>query len=94
MLTNAVMIPIDHRIFNDLAHKKYVYTRYSDDIHISCVQKFDDKKMVKYIQDVLKEFGAPWKIKPEKTLFGTNKACSSNWMLGLNLNKDNIITVW
>ena len=92
-LTNILSIPMDHRIFNDLAHKHMVYTRYADDIHISCVQKFDKDKMVKYIESVLKEFGAPWKIKPEKTLFGTNKACSANWLLGLCLNKDNNITV-
>ena len=81
MLSNLCALPIDHKIFNDLAHRKFVYTRYADDIHISCVQKFDKDEMVKYIEDVLKEFGAPWKIKPEKTLFGTNKASSSNWML-------------
>ena len=92
-LTSIICIPMDHKIFNDLAHRRFVYTRYADDIHISCIQKFDKDKMVKYIESVLKEFGAPWKIKPEKTLFGTNKASSSNWILGLNLNKDNNITV-
>jgi len=85
------MIPIDHKIFNDLAHKRFVYTRYADDIHISCVQKFDWREMMKYIESVLKEFGAPWQIKPEKTHYGSRKG--SNWMLGIMLNKDNKMTV-
>lgn len=90
-LTNLIMIPIDHRIFNDLAHKRYVYTRYADDIHISCVQKFDYRKMISYMRGILKEFGAPYIIKDEKTRFGSRKG--SNWMLGVMLNKDNNITV-
>ena len=90
-LTNVICIPIDHKIFNDLAHKRFVYTRYADDIHISCVQKFDEDRMTKYIQGVFKSFGAPWELKPEKTHFG-NKA-GRNFMLGICLNKDNNITV-
>ena len=90
-LTNVISIPIDHRIFNDLAHRHYVYTRYADDIHISCVQSFDPDKMTKYIEKVFREFGAPWKLKPEKTHYGSRKG--RNYMLGLCLNAENKITV-
>ena len=89
-LTNLVAIPIDHMIFNDLAHRRYVYTRYADDLHISCVQSFDADKMTKYIQNVFKEFGAPWVLKPEKTHYGSRKG--HNFMLGLCLNAENNIT--
>jgi RNA-directed DNA polymerase len=92
-LTNAIMIPLDHELFNYFAHKRMVYTRYADDICISCVQRFDPKETVKQMESVLKKYGAPWQIKPEKTQFLTNKASTSNWILGCNLNKDNNITV-
>lgn len=84
-------IPFDHKIFNELAHRRFVYTRYADDIHISSIQRFDPDKMVKYIRKVLREFGAPWMIKDEKTHFGNRKG--HNYLLGVCLNKDNNITV-
>ena len=89
-LTNIISIPIDHKIFNDLAHKRFVYTRYADDLHISCKQKFDPEKMTQYIQKVYKDFGAPWILKPEKTHYGSR--AGKNYMLGVCLNKDNNIT--
>ena len=90
-LSNIVSIPIDHRLFNDLAHKRFVYTRYADDIHISCKQKFDPEKMTAYIRKVFKEFGAPWVLKPEKTHYGSRKG--KNFILGVCLNAENNITV-
>lgn len=86
-----ISIPIDHKMFNELAHKRMVYTRYADDLHISCQQKFDPEKMTKYIQKVYKEFGAPWILKPEKTHYGSRKG--RNYMLGVCLNAENNITV-
>ena len=92
-LTNMIAIPIDHRLFNDLAHKRFVYTRYADDLHISCQQKFDPEKMTKYIKKVFKEFDAPWILKPEKTHYGSRKG--KNFMLGVVLNANNdISTGW
>ena len=93
MLTNLIMIPIDYKLFNELAHKRYVYTRYADDIVISCVQKIDKQKMTEYVENVLREFGAPWVLKPDKTFLINNKACTPCWILGVMLNKDNNITV-
>lgn len=91
MLTNIIMIPIDHEIFNELAKHRYVYTRYADDMLISCIQSFNKDKMVKYIRSVLKKYQAPFDIKNEKTRYGSRKG--ANWNLGLMLNKDNEITV-
>lgn len=92
-LTNIIAIPIDHRLFNELAHKRFVYTRYADDLHISCQQKFDPEKMTQYIRKVFKEFGAPWILKPEKTHYGSRKG--KNFMLGVVLNANNdISTGW
>ena len=81
---------LDFKMFNELAHKRFVYTRYADDIHISCQQKFDPEKMTKYIENVFREFGAPWILKPEKTHYGSR--AGKNYMLGVCLNKDNNIT--
>lgn len=89
-LVNAVSIPIDHRLFNELAHKRFVYTRYADDLHISCQQKFDPNKMTAYIRKIFDEFGAPWILKPEKTHYGSRKG--KNFMLGVCLNGNNDIT--
>ena len=68
-----------------------VYTRYADDLHISCQQKFDPEKMTQYIRKVFKEFGAPWILKPEKTHYGSRKG--RNYLLGVCLNAQNNITV-
>lgn len=90
-LTNMIAIPLDHKLFNELAHRRFVYTRYADDLHISCIQKFDPEKMTKYIQKTFKEFGAPWILKPEKTHYGSRKG--KNFMLGLCINAENNLTV-
>ena len=93
LLSNIQMIPIDHKLFNELANRKIVYTRYADDIHMSAQEMFPWRDIVKLIEDTLKEFGAPWEIKKEKTHFGKRAGRSANWCLGLLLNKDNNITV-
>ena len=93
LISNIMMIPIDHKLFNELAHRDIVYTRYADDIHMSSETMFPWKDIVKLIEDTLKEFGAPWIIKKEKTHFGKKAGRSANWCLGLLLNKDNNITV-
>ncbi|MBP5423895.1 MAG: RNA-directed DNA polymerase [Paludibacteraceae bacterium] len=91
MLTNMFMIPIDHKLFNELAGRKLVYTRYADDIHISGQEHFPFKEIVTLIENTLAEFNAPWVIKKEKTHYGSRKG--KNWNLGLMLNKDNDITI-
>lgn len=90
-LTNWLMIPIDHAIFNELAGRNIVYTRYADDMHISAKEKFPWEEIVNIIKKTLKEFGAPYEIKKEKTHFGSQKG--KNWCLGLMINADNNITV-
>ena len=91
MLTNIFMIPIDHELFNKLAERNIVYTRYADDIHISAKAKFPYKEIVKLIEETLKKFNAPYVIKQEKTHFGSVKG--KNWMLGLMVNANHEITV-
>jgi hypothetical protein len=93
-ITNVMMIPIDHRISNSLRNfdsRRFVYTRYADDLLISCKIDFDKDKVQRFVSDTLAEFGAPFKIKPEKTRYGS--AAGRNWNLGLMLNKENQITI-
>lgn len=91
VLTNIIMIPIDCELFNKLAKRKIVYTRYADDMHISAKEKFPYWDVVKTVRETLKEFNAPYLLKDEKTHFGSRKG--RNWNLGLMLNADNNITV-
>lgn len=91
MLTNIVMIPIDHALFNACAKRKLVYTRYADDICISGVEKFPKEEILQLIEDTLRKFQAPFRLKPEKTRYVTNKG--ANWNLGLMVNKDHKVTV-
>lgn len=90
-ISNLMMIPIDHELFNFCASKRFVYTRYADDITISCQQTFDAKEMVNTIKSVLAKWNAPFTIKPEKTRYVNNKG--ANWMMGLMVNKDHQVTV-
>ena len=93
-LTNLMMIPIDHRLSNslrDFDKKRFVYTRYADDLLISCRHDFNKDKVQAFVMDALKEFNAPFSIKPEKTRYGSS--AGQNWNLGLMLNKDNQITI-
>lgn len=91
MLTNLMMIPIDHTLFNALRKKGFIYTRFADDIQISSRYEFDPFGMVKEIDATLARFNAPFKIKPAKTRYGSSSG--RNWNLGLMLNKNNQITV-
>lgn len=91
MLTNLVMIPIDHAISNQMRKDGCVYTRYADDIIISAKRSFMFTEKVKYIKHVFSQFGAPYDLKREKTRYGSS--AGSNWNLGVMLNKDNQITI-
>ena len=91
VLTNMIMIPIDHKLFNTLTKRAIVYTRYADDIHISAREMFPYQKVVAFIEETLKEFEASYVIKPEKTHYGNLNG--KNWMLGLMLTRDHKITV-
>jgi retron-type reverse transcriptase len=93
-ITNIMMIPLDHRFSNSLRNfekDRFIYTRYADDILISCKRSFDKDKVQAYIADTLTEFNAPFTIKSEKTRYGSSSG--RNWNLGIMLNKDNQITI-
>lgn len=92
-ITNLMMIPIDHAISKEMRESKpyIVYTRYADDLILSSRVSFMFTLVQNKITDILSKAGAPFKIKPEKTRYGSS--AGSNWNLGVMLNKDNQITV-
>ena len=91
MLTNLMMIPIDHALYNSFRKNGFVYTRFADDIQISSRYEFNPSERIDEIHRVLEKFNAPFKIKPSKTRYGSS--AGRNWNLGLMLNKDNDITI-
>lgn len=91
MLTNLMMIPIDHCISNLLHPRGMVYTRYADDIMISSLRGFDQQEVSDLIQRVLKSFHAPFALNTKKTHYGSR--AGNNWCLGLMLNAKNEITI-
>lgn len=100
-LTNLMMIPFDHAITRKLCYgykgkdgidREFTYTRYADDILISCYHNFDPMEIQQIIIDTLNYFHAPFTLNEEKTHYG-NRHSSKNWCLGLMWNKDNQITV-
>jgi len=93
-LTNTMMVAVDHKISNSLRNfdnRRFVYTRYADDLLISCKIDFDKDLVQKLVIDTLAEFNAPFSIKREKTRYGSS--AGRNWNLGLMLNSDNQITI-
>lgn len=91
MLTNLIMIPIDHALSAKFSDRKLVYTRYADDMLISGREQFPWGTMVGLIRETFAEFGAPYTIKNEKTRYGSRKG--ANFNLGLITNANNDITI-
>ena len=93
MLTNAMMIPIDHAI-NKMCHEyapHLCYTRYADDILISSQYNFKWSDVQGRVISILEAFNAPFTLHPEKTRYGSSSG--RNFNLGLMLNVKNQITI-
>jgi len=101
IITNIMMIPIDHKLSNGLKNKtvvspnghesSFLYTRYADDIQVSNRIKFDHREIVSAINATLEYYEAPFRLNNEKTRFGSN--AGENWMLGVMVNQDHHVTV-
>ena len=94
LLTNVIMIPIDHEISRRLRASEtndFVYTRYADDATVSSKKGFLFMGVIEMMNDVFKKFDAPYAIKKEKTHYGSR--AGRNWCLGLMIYKDKQITI-
>lgn len=103
MLTNLIMIPFDYefsRYLRSLATpeknadhrgRRFVYTRYADDMHISCGIDFDAGEIIGAIKRIFSYFDAPYRINSDKTHYGSRGG--RNWILGIMLNADNEMSI-
>lgn len=85
-LTNLIMVPIDHAITEKLHNYNkhhYVYTRYADDISISCKEKFDPKEIIDIVQNIFNMWEVPFSINNDKTRF--TSANGANYHCGINI---------
>ncbi len=88
-LTNIIMVPIDHEITETLHNYKkhhYVYTRYADDITISCKEKFDWKEIQHVVKRIFEKWEVPFNFNDSKTRF--TSVNGKNYHCGLNINYD------
>lgn len=91
MLTNLIMIPIDYEIYKQCSERKFIYTRYADDIYISSKERVDPALPKSFIEKAIAMFDAPYIMKPEKTRYVSRKG--KNWILGVMWNAENNITI-
>lgn len=94
LLTNWLMVPIDHKInklLNNIEGNFFTYTRYADDMLISSMVHFDPNEVVSLIKALFLEENLPFNIKDAKTRYGSK--AGRNWNLGIMYNKDNNLTV-
>lgn len=101
LLTNIIMIPFDHIMTQKLhnyinprardGHDKFIYTRYADDISISCKNEFDVGIIQQLILDTLKQLGAKFTLNTSKTKYQSRNG--KNFHLGVIINQENNITL-
>lgn len=96
MLSNLVMVEFDYvftkviNYFQKLHNlPRLIYTRYADDIIISCKDNFNFTDLIEALEAQLKD--TPLKFNKEKTRYGSS--AGRNWNLGLMCNKENKLTV-
>lgn len=91
MITNIMMIPIDHALEGACRDRGLIYSRYADDFLISSRHTFMFKEVEAIITETFKRFGAPFELNTAKTRYGSSSG--QNWNFGVMLNKDNRITI-
>lgn len=105
LITNIMMIPFDHAFAKAVNHfesgkhnpdgtpitDRLCYTRYADDIIVSCKVIFNFHAVERLIVQLLSQMNAPFTLNETKTQF--HSRAGRNWILGVMLNKDNQITV-
>jgi len=94
LLSNLIMVGFDLALSSKLRrfeYQTYTYTRYADDMLISCPYAFEFQKIVEVIEELFTEFNLPFQISKHKLRYAS--AAGRNWNLGLMYNKDLKITV-
>lgn len=92
LLSNIVMVPIDFTLAGQLWNfnkHHFIYTRYADDILISCKEKFNPQEVVTLVEKTLED--TPLRLNLKKTRFGSS--AGANWNLGMMYNAKGDITL-
>lgn len=91
ILSNLYLLEFDYRLTEKLKEldKNFVYTRYADDILISCRNSFRFDDVVLLVKELLQPFNCT--IKDRKTRYGSFNG--SNWNLGIMYNNQFNLTV-
>lgn len=94
LLSNLVLVEFDKILttilLRDLS-QRFTYTRYADDMLISCPYSFKFENIVKVIEDLFEELNLPFEIARHKLRYSSK--AGRNWNLGLMYNQDQRITV-
>lgn len=94
VISNLVMLGFDLALSNKLRRfegQRYCYTRYADDILISCPYSFTINPIIALVRQLFLENGLPFQINQDKLRYASNSG--RNWNLGLMYNQDQQITI-
>ena len=94
LLSNLVLLEFDLKLSTKLRnfnHQKYTYTRYADDMLISCAYDFKYQDIIDTIEELFRELNLPYAIARHKTRYASS--AGRNWNLGLMYNYEQKITV-
>lgn len=94
MLSNLVMIEFDKLLTQKLMrheHQTHTYTRYADDILITCPYEFKFQPIINMIKELFQDLELPFKIAPQKVRYASMSG--RNWNLGLMYTVEQRITI-
>ncbi len=94
LLSNLVMVEFDYELTKRLKNfnrKSYTYTRYADDLLITCKYNFKFSDVIELIEEVLTDLSLPFEINNAKTRYASKSG--RNWNLGLMYTHDQQITI-
>jgi len=94
LLSNLVMLEFDLKFSNTIRRfnkQSYVYTRYADDMLISCPYTFKYEDIIVVVEELFREFNLPFTIARHKVRYASS--AGRNWNLGLMYNHEQKITI-
>lgn len=94
LLSNLVMLEFDKLLTTKIRrfeNQTYTYTRYADDMLISCPYTFRFESIIKVIEELFEELELPFEISRQKVRYAS--MAGRNWNLGLMYNQDQRITI-
>lgn len=94
LLSNLILLGFDKKLTSKLRrfnNQPYTYTRYADDMLISCPYTFKYEDIIDLIKELFEEFELPFIIAPQKIRYASK--AGRNWNLGLMYNQDQRITI-